>query len=63
MIDRVAERFGLKPKRLAGDTAYGAAPMLAWLVKERDIEPHIPVFDKSRPIVRQVMSVSKPFTV
>jgi len=48
MIDRVAERFGLKPKRLAGDTAYGAAPMLAWLVKERDIEPHIPVFDKSR---------------
>jgi transposase len=48
MIDRVADRFGLKPKRLAGDTAYGAAPMLAWLVKQRGIAPHIPVFDKSK---------------
>ena len=47
MIDRVADRFGLKPQRLAGDTAYGAAPMLAWLVKERGISPHIPVFDKA----------------
>ena len=48
MIDRVADRFGLHPKRLAGDSAYGAAPMLAWLVKERGISPHIPVCDKSR---------------
>jgi hypothetical protein len=24
-----------------------AAPMLAWLVKERGVSPHIPVFDKS----------------
>ena len=48
MIDRVEERFGLKPKRLAGDSAYGAAPMLAWLVKDRGIAPHIPVFDKSK---------------
>jgi transposase len=48
MIDRVADRFGLKPKRLAGDTAYGAAPMLAWLVNDRGIAPHIPVFDKSQ---------------
>ncbi len=47
MIDRTEERFGLKPKRLAGDSAYGAAPMLAWLVKDRGIAPHIPVFDKS----------------
>ena len=35
MIERTEERFALKPKRLAGDTAYGAAPMLAWLVKEK----------------------------
>ena len=42
------QRFGLKPKRLAGDTAYGAAPMLAWLVNEKGIAPHIPVFDKSK---------------
>lgn len=47
MIERTEERFGLKPERLVGDTAYGAAPMLNWLV-EKDIAPHIPVFDKSR---------------
>jgi transposase len=47
MIERTEERFGIKPGQLAGDTAYGAAPMLAWLVKEKGIEPHIPVFDKS----------------
>ena len=34
MIARTEERFGLKPERLVGDTAYGAAPMLNWLVEE-----------------------------
>jgi transposase len=48
MIDRVADRFDLKPKRLAGDSAYGAAPMLSWMVKDKAIAAHIPVFDKSR---------------
>lgn len=48
MLDRVQERFGLKPKRLAGDTAYGASDMLAWLVNDTNIAPHIPVFDKSK---------------
>ncbi len=47
MIERAQARFGLHPKRLAGDTAYGAAPMLAWLVKQKAIAPHIPVFDRS----------------
>ena len=47
MIERVAERFDLYPERLAADTAYGSAEMLDWLVDERGIEPHIPVFDKS----------------
>ena len=47
MIDRTARRFGLKPRHLAADSAYGSAANLAWLVKERQIEPHIPVFDKS----------------
>ena len=28
MIERTEKRFGLKPQRLAGNTAYGAAPML-----------------------------------
>ncbi len=32
MIERTEERFGLKPGRLAADTAYGSAPMLNWLV-------------------------------
>ena len=48
MIDRTQERFGLWPERLAADTAYGSAENLAWLVHERAIEPHIPVFDKSQ---------------
>ena len=47
MIDRVQDRFGLHPERLAADSAYGSAGRLAWLVHERGIEPHIPVFDKS----------------
>ena len=48
MIERTEERFGLKPERLVGDTAYGAAPMLNWLVEEKGIAPHIPGFDKSK---------------
>lgn len=48
MIERVDERFGLYPEKLAADTAYGSAEMLGWLVYEKGIEPHIPVFDKSR---------------
>jgi hypothetical protein len=48
MIERTEERFGLKPERLAADTAYGAAPMLNWLVEEKGIAPQIPLFDKSK---------------
>ena len=48
MIERTEERFGLKPERLVGDTAYGAAPMLNWLVEDKGIAPHIPVFDRSK---------------
>ena len=47
MIDRTMDRFGLWPERLIADTAYGTGPMLDWLVEDRGIEPHIPVFDKS----------------
>jgi transposase len=47
MIERTEQRFGLKPKLLAADTAYGSAPMLNWLVEEKGIAPHIPVIDKS----------------
>jgi transposase len=47
MIDRVEQRFGLKPSRLVGDTAYGTAPMLAWMVEDKKIAPHVPVWDKT----------------
>jgi len=47
MIERTRQRLGLKPGRLAADTAYGTGRMLGWL-RDQDIEPHIPVWDKSR---------------
>jgi len=47
MVDRVEERFDLTPRRLVGDTAYGVAPMLNWMVQEKHIAPHVPVWDKT----------------
>ena len=35
-------------KRFAADTAYGSGSNLNWLVNDKDIEPHIPVIDKSK---------------
>ncbi len=46
MMNRVERRFELRPRRLAGDTAYGAAKLLKWLV-DRGIMPHVPVWDRS----------------
>ena len=47
MIERAQNRFGLWPEKLTADTGYGSAEMLGWLVHEKGIEPHVPVFDKS----------------
>lgn len=47
MVERVISRFGLKPKRLAADTAYGSGKTLNDLLGHH-IEPHIPVWDKSQ---------------
>ena len=47
MIERSMERFDLYPAKLMGDSAYGSAEMLGWLVYEHGIEPHVTVFDKS----------------
>ena len=47
MIERVEERFGITPQRLIGDMAYGTAPMLSWMVEEKAIAPHVPVWDKT----------------
>ena len=48
MIERVEERFGIKPDSLAADTAYGSAATLNWLIHAKQIAPHIPVIDKSK---------------
>jgi transposase len=47
MIDRFEAQLDIKPERLIGDTAYVTAPILAWMVEEKDIEPHVPVWDKT----------------
>ncbi len=47
MIERVKDRFGIETKKLIGDTAYGTAEMLAWMIDEQGIEPHVPVFEKA----------------
>ena len=46
MVDRIKRRFDLRPRRLAGDSVYGAARLLKALV-DRKITPHVPVWDKS----------------
>lgn len=46
MVERVKGRFDLRPRKLAGDSVYGAVRLLKWLV-DRKITPHIPVWDKS----------------
>ena len=48
MIERSLERFDLYPSRLLGDSGYGSAEMLGWLVYEHGIEPHVTVFDNAR---------------
>jgi hypothetical protein len=48
MVERSLDGFDLYPAKLIGDTAYGTAEMLNWLVLDQGIEPHIPVFDKSQ---------------
>jgi hypothetical protein len=47
MIDRTERCFALKPKWLAADTAYGTGKFLGWLVNDKRITPHIPVWEKS----------------
>lgn len=48
MIERVQQRFDLRPARLIGDMAYGTAELLGWMVNEQAIEPHVPVWDKTQ---------------
>jgi hypothetical protein len=39
--------IGITRASAIGDTAHGTAPMLDWLVEQKQIEPHVPVRDKS----------------
>ena len=59
MIDRTERRFGLKPKRLVADTAYGTGRFLGWLVGHR-ITPHIPVREQGRARRRHVLAQRLP---
>jgi len=63
MLDRTQERFDLKPKRLAADTAYGTGKFLGWLVKEKKIIPHIPVWEKSDRADKEMEKAVKPKTL
>ena len=47
MLERTKQRFGLHPRRLAADTAYGSGLMIGWLMR-RGIEPHVPLLDRER---------------
>lgn len=47
MLERTKQTFNLQPDHIAGDVAYGTNKLLGWLV-ERDIDPHVPVWDKWR---------------
>jgi len=48
LLERIEDNYHIKPQRLMGDTAYGSASMLGYLVEEKGIEPHVPVWDKSQ---------------
>lgn len=47
MIERTNRCFGLKPNRLAADSAYGTGKFLGWLMDQK-ITPHITVRDLSK---------------
>ena len=67
MIERTEERFGIKPERLAADTAYGSAANLNWLSRKSrsrltfrsSISQYArtgPSHAKTSPSLRRVMS-------
>ena len=47
MMERVECQYNIKPERFVGDTNYGSAGMLHWLVEDKNIAPHVPVWDKA----------------
>ena len=59
MLERTEKRFGLKPKRLAADTAYGTGKFLGWLVGE-EITPHIPGLGEEQSAGRHLLTLGLP---
>lgn len=47
MTNRIEKNYGIKPDYMLGDTAYGTADNLNYLVAEKNIKPYMPVWDKS----------------
>lgn len=45
MLERVEKNLDYRPQRLIADTSYGSAPMLDWLVVEKNIAPLIKTQD------------------
>ncbi len=48
MIEHLEHRFAIKPTRLIGDMAYGKDESLAWMVHDKAIEPHVPLWDRTQ---------------
>jgi transposase len=46
MLDRTERTFGLKPKRFIGDTAYGSVDLVHWIVEDKQIEPHVSLWER-----------------
>ncbi len=55
MVERTAERFNLKPSRIAGDVAYGTGKLLGWLI-EHKIVPHIEVMGQEHARGRHTLA-------
>jgi hypothetical protein len=60
MLDRTQKCFGLKPKRLAADTAYGTGKFLGWLVKVKKITPPHPGLGEERSAGRHLLTLGLP---
>lgn len=41
-----AQGLSLKSARLVGDNAYGTAAILGWMVEQKEIAPHVPVWER-----------------
>jgi hypothetical protein len=62
MLDRIEQKQGIRPHRLAADKAYGTGPFLAWL-SGRKITSHIPVLDRQQQTGGLLIREASPSTL